>query len=141
MYVRNTLKLKELQPDCEELLDFLDRLGDGQQDHSVLRLHHGIPARNYDLALSDDGADYDTGRQLELLDFRADQRRRLQGFGLDDLGEAVAQGMHRFDAAAPDVLQNGRDGDRPRIHQRIDPKRGDQRGRSEEHTSELQYIM
>src|SRR3546814_12000671 len=63
MYVRNTLKLKELQPDCEELLDFLDRLGDGQQDHSVLRLHHGIPARNYDLALSDDGADYDTGRQ------------------------------------------------------------------------------
>src|SRR3546814_5683363 len=119
MYVRNTLKLKELQPDCEELLDFLDRLGDGQQDHSVLRLHHGIPARNYDLALSDDGADYDTGRQLELLDFRADQRRRLQGFGLDDLGEAVAQGMHRFDAAAPDVLQN----------------------RSEEHTSELQSLM
>src|SRR3546814_18179422 len=73
MYVRNTLKLKELQPDCEELLDFLDRLGDGQQDHSVLRLHHGIPARYYDLALPAHGPNYYHGRPLARLISRADQ--------------------------------------------------------------------
>ena len=115
-----TPALEELQPDREHLLDLLHRFRRGQQDHPVMGFDDRVRPRDDHRLVAHQGADDHARGQPDFLDRVVDQGRGLQRLGLDHLGKAVPEGMHRLDAAAPHMLEDRGRGNRARADHCVD---------------------
>src|SRR3546814_258422 len=125
----------------EHLLDLLyDGLG-REDDDPVVGAHDAAAARDHHLAVAHDGADDRALRQVQVADRHADDARGLHRLDLQHLAEAVADRVDRPNPAAPHMLQAGRYGDRPPIHDGIDGQDREEVGRESSGEEGCQYVV
>jgi len=80
--------------DREHLFDLAHRTCSGKQDNPVLTLNNRVAARYDDLIVTQDGAEQDTVRNTDLLDWLADQIRGLERLSLDQLTESLLERLN-----------------------------------------------
>src|SRR5690606_2840755 len=96
---------EEVDRDAEQLLDVADAFRGREDDCAILDLKLRVAIGDDDLAVTEDGADaYAIQRQI--LQRLADDRRGFECFRLHQLAPAVADAVHRADAAAADMLED-----------------------------------